>query len=216
MRAGGSLPKQFQDLCRRPMLWWSVDAFLREDPSTTVILVVNADFISLWEEMVARLPESERHAALCCSGGSTRCESVANGLRLVAEADSLVAVHDAARPMVTVDMIRRGWESARLHGATVPVVPVVDTLRHLDGAEGESHVVDRSEYVAVQTPQVFRADILRSAYSQAMQPTFTDDASVVEVYGGKVALYEGDPANIKVTNPLDFIIAAALISQKNK
>ena len=123
--------------------------------------------------------------------------------------DSLVAVHDAARPLVTVDMISRGWETAARHGGAVPCVPVTDSLRHLEG-EG-SVAVDRAEYVAVQTPQVFRAGLLADAYAKNPDAVYSDDASAFEAAGRHPVMFAGAPQNMKVTNPGDLEIAALLL-----
>lgn len=128
---------------------------------------------------------------------------------MIHDADSLVAVHDGARPLVNVSTIAEGWKVALQEGAAIPVVPVTDSLRKLtaDGSIG----VDRSEYFAVQTPQVFQTSILNESYSRCDGMVFTDDAAVVENAGKKVSLYPGSPDNIKITNPKDMAIAAVLM-----
>lgn len=211
LRAGGPLPKQFQELAGRPMLWWAMDAFRREDPATRVILVVNGDYISLWNGLYGSLPEEDKIPCRVCRGGASRPESVARGLQLIGQEASLVAVHDAARPLVSTELIARGWEAAMRSGAAVPVVAVSDSLRML--SDGGSAPVDRSRYVAVQTPQVFRSSVLLDAYSRVSDYSgFTDDASLVEAAGHKVALYDGDPVNMKITHPGDAALAAARLT----
>lgn len=208
-RLGGALPKQFREVAGRPLLWWSMKAFHEEDPQTQIILVLNASFLGLWDELVAALPEADRIPYRSVTGGTSRTGSVKNGMALVDAADSLVAIHDAARPLVTVDMISRGWEAAEKHGGAVPCVPVTDSLRHL---EGDNNVaVDRSEYVAVQTPQVFRTSLLAEAYARNPEAVYSDDASAYEAAGYRTALFEGSPKNMKVTNPGDIEIAQLLL-----
>lgn len=208
LRAGGPLPKQFQELAGRPMLWWAMDAFRREDPETRIILVVNGDYISLWNKLYGSLPEADKIPCRVCRGGASRPESVARGLQLVGQEAALVAVHDAARPLVSTELIARGWEAAMRSGAAVPVVAVADSLRMLSNAGSEP--VDRSRYVAVQTPQVFRSSVLLDAYrSVADYSGFTDDASLVEAAGHQVALFDGDPVNVKITHPGDAALAAS-------
>lgn len=203
-RMGGDVPKQFQNINGRPMLWWTLRAFHREDPATGLIVVLNPLCFDLWKELQMQIPAEERIYHLLASGGTTRTESVINGLALVADKEcALVAVHDAARPAVSAGVIGRGWETAEQYGAAVPVVPVVDSLRKLDTDDG-SHAVDRSQYVAVQTPQVFDVKLLKDSYASAPGAVHSDDATAVEFAGHKVALFPGDPANIKVTNPGDF------------
>ena len=209
-RLGGDLPKQFQTLNGRPVLWWSMKAFHDEDPSTKIILVLNGGFIGTWQDMYASLPPECQFPHTITEGGTSRTESVKNGiLSIPASDDVLIAVHDAARPLVTVDMIREGWKAAANHGAAIPAVPVTDSLRHID-ADG-SKAVDRKDYVAVQTPQVFKASILKSAYKRNPEAVFTDDASAVEAYGLEPVLFSGSPRNMKVTNPGDIQIASLFL-----
>lgn len=212
MRAGGDVPKQFQTLEGIPMLWWSVRAFHKEDENTHIRLVMNPGFFDLWDIIYRELPEEDRKipVTLVC-GGRSRLESVKNGImEIPAEEDALIAVHDAARPLVDYRMINEGWRVASEKRAAVPAVPVTDSLRRI-GADGFSEAVARKDYVAVQTPQVFRCDILKSAYALPLNDTMTDDASVVEASGVTVTLFEGNTRNIKVTNPLDMDIASLLM-----
>ncbi len=216
LRAGGDIPKQFQAICGRPMLWWSLKAFYDEDPSCRLIVVLHPGFFDDWDRLCSELMEEQiPHEVVC--GGRTRAESVANGLMAIPikENDGIVAVHDAARPLVTTGIIRRGWEKCMESGfGSVPVVPVTDSLRVCSG--GKSQAVDRSLYVCVQTPQVFPLQSLRTAYRQAdtLSVQFTDDASVVEASGFYVSLYDGSPENIKVTHPSDFTVAGLLLSER--
>lgn len=210
-RMGGGMPKQFRSLCGRPVLWWSMKAFKDEDPDTRLILVLPSDFITLWEDFYASLPDEERFSHEIAKGGSSRTESVRNGLELVSQKDSLVAVHDGARPLLSSSLISKGWQTAAEHGAAIPAVAVTDSLRHLE--DGGSRSVDRSRYVAVQTPQVFWTGLLKEAYASANGKVFTDDAAVVEQAGHKVELFEGCPENMKITNPKDMAVAAVLMKR---
>ncbi|MDE5882933.1 MAG: 2-C-methyl-D-erythritol 4-phosphate cytidylyltransferase [Muribaculaceae bacterium] len=230
-RLGGGLPKQFRELNGRPVLWWSLKAFHDEDPSTRLRVVLHPGFFEKWQKLFLSLPEEERFEHTVVAGGSSRTGSVKNGIEAIpASSEALIAVHDAARPLVSVDMIARGWEAAAKAGGAVPAVPVTDSLRHLTGtshmdwktaiAGGElykdSEAVDRSEYVAVQTPQVFRADLLKGAYALKPDAVFSDDAAAYEAAGGKPVLFEGSPLNMKVTNPGDLEIASLLLSINKK
>jgi 2-C-methyl-D-erythritol 4-phosphate cytidylyltransferase len=212
-RAGGGLPKQFRNVGGLPMLLWSMKAFKEEDSNTEIILVVNPGFFDDWDIIENQLPESERIPYTLICGGKSRWHSVANGLMsLPKDEHSLVAVHDGARPLVNVEMIRRGWKTAAQYGTAVPVVKVTDSLRKLT-TDTESESVDRSSYRAVQTPQVFNLKLLKEGYSYPESTTFTDDASVIESMGKKITLYEGDPINIKVTEAFDIQIADLLLKQ---
>lgn len=219
-RMGGGIPKQFRTLAMRPVLWWSMKAFHDEDPSTSIILVLPQDFISFWKDFFLTLPQEDRFPYEIAAGGSTRTDSVRNGLKLIdvtetqgaaedPEQKILVAVHDGARPMVTRRIISEGWAAAARNDAAIPVVAVTDSLRQKEGEE--SHSVDRNLFVAVQTPQVFDARKLTRAYDIAGEKSFTDDAAVMEAAGHKISLFDGDPSNIKVTNPKDLAIAEVLM-----
>lgn len=209
-RLGGDLPKQFQPLRGRPVLWWSLKAFHEEDPSTQIILVINKDFVKTWESLYMALLEEDKVPHRIAVGGDSRTQSVKNGLALVPCSDiTLVAVHDAARPLVTVKMISEGWKAAEERGAAIPGVPVTDSLRKL--TLGGSVAVDRKDFVAVQTPQVFKTSVLKNAYESNPEMVFTDDASAVEAAGFKPVLFEGGYHNIKVTNPGDMEIVKLLL-----
>lgn len=208
---GGGIPKQFRSLCNRPLLWWSMAAFHKENPETRIIVVLPAQFVELWKELFSKLEEEDRIPHEIAIGGATRSESVCNGLSLISDTESIVAIHDAARPLVTSEMISAGWENALNHGACVPVVPVTDSLRKIMGDNNEA--VDRSSYMAVQTPQVFKCFLLQEAYKKAKGLTFTDDATVVENTGHKIKLFNGNTNNIKVTHPADFAWVELLMKQ---
>lgn len=211
-RLGGALPKQFREVAGKPLLWWSMKAFHDEDIATRIILVLHPDFIGMWKNMFCNLSKEERIPHEIVPGGSSRTESVRHGLRLVSDSpDSFVAVHDAARPLATVEMINRGWMTAADCGGAIPVIPVTDSLRFFK--DGASKAVDRSVYVAVQTPQVFRSGLLKSAYAGNPDVVYSDDASAFEAAGMVPALFDGSPMNMKVTNPGDLEIAALLIEK---
>ena len=178
-----------------------------------LIVVLHPDYFDLWQQLFESLPEDERFSHEVVAGGKTRTESVKNGIAAIpAESDSLIAVHDAARPLVSVDMIGRGWEAAVKGGGAVPVVPVTDSLRRLD--EKGSTAVDRSGFVAVQTPQVFQSSLLKRAYEMQPDAVFSDDASAYESASGSVLMFDGETDNMKITNPGDIEIASLLLSRK--
>lgn len=211
-RLGGDLPKQFQTLEGRPVLWWSLRAFHAEDPTTKLRVVLHPGYFDKWDRLYQSLPEDERFPHEVFAGGKSRTESVKNGIKTIpASENALIAVHDAARPLVAPDMIARGWKSASVSGGAVPVIPVTDSLRHIE--DDVSKAVDRSEYVAVQTPQVFKADMLKAAYARNDNAVFSDDASAYEAAGNTPVLFQGSTMNIKVTNPGDLEIAELLLRQ---
>lgn len=214
LRAGGDLPKQFQFIWGRPLLWWSLRSFWEYDHEIGITVVVNPEYQELWEVWSARIMKEDPIPHHICVGGKERGESVYNGLKsLDVKPDEkvLVAVHDGARPVIRPELIQRGFEMAEKEGNAVPVIKMTDSLRELSepgNIEGSSKPVDRTSFVAVQTPQIFDYHRLREAYEKSEGVVFTDDASLVEkVFGDRIHLYEGDPLNIKVTNPYDFRIA---------
>lgn len=210
-RMGGGMPKQFRNLCGRPVLWWSMKAFKDEDPATHLVLVLPEEYISLWRDFYSTLPENDKFEYEVAKGGKTRGESVQNGLTLVDD-DSFVAIHDGARPLVTKDLISAGWEKVAETDAAIPVVAVTDSLRvRID--DKHSECVNREEYVAVQTPQLFKTSLIKTAYNLVGDKVFTDDAAVVENAGNKVALFPGNNNNIKITNPKDMAVAALLMGK---
>ena len=208
-RSGDSLPKQFHEIAGHPMLWWTLKAFHDEDPDTQLIVVMHADFINYWKEIAGK--DCPQHSLT--SGGVTRKDSVEAGLSIIPDdSSSLVAVHDAARPLASGRLIREGWINADTYGAAIPGIRVSDSLR--EGTCDNNRSVDRSRYFSVQTPQVFRLNLLKEAYRKALTATnltFTDDASVAEWAGNRIYIFDGDPSNIKVTYPGDFRIAEEIL-----
>lgn len=209
LRMGGDLPKQFIPVEGRPVLMRTLDTFHACDPSIQLILVLPPDHQPYWQELCREYGFRVPHRI--ADGGATRFHSVQSGLALVDEPDALVAVHDGVRPFVSHEVIGRCYAEAEAHGAVVPVVPVVETVRQLL-PEG-SRTVSRDAYRLVQTPQTFRAPLLRRAYEQPFCEAFTDDASVVEALGHAVHLVEGNRENIKLTTPFDLIVARALVRE---
>lgn len=207
LRMGGELPKQFIPVEGRPVLMRTLDAFHACDASIQLILVLPHDHQAYWHELCAQYQFAVPHRI--ADGGATRFHSVQSGLSLVDAPEALVAVHDGVRPFVSPEVIRRCYAEAEAHGAVVPVIPVVETVRQLVG-EG-SKTVARDAYRLVQTPQTFRATLLRRAYEQPYCDAFTDDASVVEALGCAVTLVDGNRENIKLTTPFDLIVAKALV-----
>ena len=207
LRMGGELPKQFIPVAGRPVLMRTLDAFHAFDSAIEIILVLPHDHQPFWQELCREYQFAVPHRI--ADGGATRFHSVQNGLALVDEPDALVAVHDGVRPFVSPEVIEACYREAEAHGAVVPVIPVVETVRHLL-PEG-SVTVPRDAYRLVQTPQTFRASLLRRAYEQPFCEAFTDDASVVEALGHAVHLVEGNRENIKLTTPYDLIVAKALV-----
>jgi len=208
LRMGGEIPKQFRLIAGRPVLMRTVEAFLAAYSDIHVVLVLPHDQQAYWAALCQDY--AFRAPMTIADGGATRFHSVQNGLALIPDEDEcIVGVHDGVRPFVSPEVIRRCYENARTQGATVPVVPVVETVRQLL-PDGSSRSVDRDEYRLVQTPQTFPLSMLRRAYAQPYVPAFTDDASVVQSLGLPVYLVEGNRQNIKLTTPEDLMLAEAI------
>lgn len=208
-RLGGSLPKQFRLLGGLPVLARTINNFAEALPGARIVVALPAAHAAFWRDLAARFDVAPHTVA---EGGAERFHSVRNALAALAPDTALIAVQDGVRPLGSGGLIRRVVEAAAAHGAAIPVVEPVDSFRETDGSS--SHPLDRRHLRIVQTPQAFRADVLRRAYETEYRPEFTDDASVVEAVGQAVALCEGERENIKITTPADLVIAEALLSAR--
>ena len=206
LRMGSDLPKQFLPVAGKPVLMHTLEVFRKYDAAIQLILVLPREQQDFWKQLCREHDFDVEHRV--ADGGETRCHSVKNGLALV-QAPGLVGVHDGVRPFVSVEVIRRCYDLAEQHKAVIPVVDVVETLRHL--TEVGSETVSRNDYKLVQTPQVFDVELLKQAYEQEFTPFFTDDASVVEAMGVPVHLAAGNRENIKITTPFDLKVGSALL-----
>ena len=209
LRMGSELPKQFLLLGGKPVLMHTIEAFYRYDADIQVVLVLPRDHQDYWKSLCSSYHFEIPHRIV--DGGETRFHSVRNGLQVIG-GTGLVGVHDGVRPFVSKEVIERCYLEAEQKQAVIPVVEVVETVRHLRG--DESSTVPRNEYRLVQTPQVFSVPLLKKAYLQPYSPSFTDDASVVESFGEKVFLTEGNRENIKITTPFDLIIGKAWVEHQ--
>ncbi len=212
--AGGSgsrmltaVPKQFALLNGRPVLMHVFDAFLAYDTNIQFVLVLAPEYTSQWRDLCSKFNFAIPHQLV--PGGNERFFSVKNGLQII-PANSLVAVHDAARPLVSTNTIQRVFDGAEATGNAIPVIPVNESVRVICGDQNKAF--DRSALRIVQTPQVFRSELLKEAYEQTFDQHFTDDASVFESAGHQINLVEGNLQNIKITYPSDLVIAQALIN----
>ncbi len=210
-RCGGSIPKQFRLLAGQPVLAHTINAFGKALPGARIVVVLPSEWRDFWHNLAARFDVAAHDVA---EGGKERFDSVKNGLAALGGGLQLIAVHDGARPLVSAEVIRRTAAAAAEHGAAIPVVEVVDSYREIT-ASG-SVAVDRQKLRIVQTPQIFRAELLHAAYRQPSDPRFTDDASVVEAAGGDVALVNGCHTNLKITTAGDFAIAEAILEAQKR
>jgi 2-C-methyl-D-erythritol 4-phosphate cytidylyltransferase len=208
-RMGSEIPKQFLEVSGVPLLIHSIQAFITAIPDMDIVVVLPGAYLETGSDLVARhLPD---HTIFFAEGGETRFHSVQRGLQLVRES-AIVFVHDAVRCLVSPDLIRRCYRQAMESGSAIPAVAVSDSIRKLDAG---GHIpVDRSALRAIQTPQTFRSEILLPAFKQSYDPSFTDEASVAERHGHRVGLIEGETSNIKVTWPVDLIVATELLKSR--
>ena len=204
-RMGADVPKQFLRLGGEYILVRTLRRFLSVAGEVVVVLPESQQ--ERWREICTECGLEGTHRTAV--GGATRFHSVRAGVAALGECD-LIAVHDGVRPLVSRAMIERGVVCAAQSGSAVPVVAAVDSFRMVQ--EGELKVVDRSLFRAIQTPQIFDAELLRRAYKCEPDERFTDDATVVEGLGVKVAFYEGERTNLKITTPDDLIVAEALVA----
>jgi len=208
LRMGSDIPKQFLPIGGKPVLMRTLERFRRYSPTLQIILVLPKAQQDYWQKLCKEYAFDIDYQL--ADGGETRFHSVQNGLAKIPDnAQGVVGVHDGVRPFPSIDVIRNCYETAREKKAVIPVIPVVETVRHLKG--DTSVTVPRNEYRLVQTPQTFDIQLLKAANRQPYNDGFTDDASVVEAYGFDITLVEGNRENIKITTPYDLKIAEVLI-----
>ena len=212
LRMGTDIPKQFLPIGGRPVLMRTLERFREYSADLQIILVLPKAQQKYWKELCQQYHFNVEY--LLADGGETRFHSVQHGLALIPDdAEGVVGVHDGVRPFPSLEVIRRCYETAREKKAVIPVIPVVETLRHLEGAANSqfSKTVPRNDYRLVQTPQTFDIQLLKAANRQPYNDGFTDDASVVEAFGFDITLVEGNRENIKITTPFDLRMAEVLL-----
>ncbi len=208
-RMQSSLPKQFMILAGEPVVARTINTFSEALPGAEIVVVLPKEHISLWKNLAARFDVAVHK---CVEGGKERFDSVKAGIAALSPEVEYVAIHDGVRALVTKRLIINAMLKIESVEAVIPVVDAVDSYRVVEGEHNE--VIPRSKLRIVQTPQLFRADILRRAYAQEYDPRFTDDATVVEGLGVKITLIEGERSNIKLTTPEDMVYAEAMIGGK--
>lgn len=209
-RMKSDIPKQFLEIGGKAIIVKTIDCFLNYNPDIRIIISVHQDFKTYLSELLQKSGLNKANIQIAL-GGDTRFASVKNGLDLVDAAESIVGIHDAARPLVSVETIKKCYEVAAEKGNAIPCVSVNESMRKVN--ETTNTFVNRSEYKIIQTPQCFLSSKIKSAFQQDYSPSFTDDATVLEAMGEKINLVEGNEENIKITAPYDLIIANALVSK---
>lgn len=210
-RMGNAIPKQFLPLAGKPVLYHTIKAFKDAFEDIKLVLVLPQDQLSYAQMVLQAFPERIDMAIV--TGGETRFHSVQNGLKAVS-GNSVIFVHDGVRPLVSAELIQRCYIQAVDKGSAIPAIAVADSMRIVEG--DNSRPVDRQNMRSIQTPQTFRADILLPAFEQGYREEFTDEATVVEVYGEDVYLVEGEKSNIKLTTPEDMLIAETILKSRMK
>lgn len=211
-RMGSEIPKQFMQIDGKAILQKTIEVFTEACPDVSVITVLPEAHMQYWRQYC--LENNFTCPQILVKGGITRFHSVRNALERVPD-NSIVAVHDGVRPLISRKLVAEMFMKAEDVPALIPVIPCVDTMKVLEMREGElltvpgAHV-DRSTLWGAQTPQVFHSEIIKEAYSQAYDTSFTDDASVVERYGKNLSYVIGERFNIKITTQDDMVLAEAI------
>ncbi len=202
-RMHSTVPKQFIEIKGKPVIIHTIEKFLEFDEHIHIIVSVHPEYMTDANFMLAEyFPEKNIHTV---PGGETRFHSVKNGLHAISNKNDIVGIHDAARPFVSLETIKRCFETAALKGNAIPVSPVNESLRMI--TNGINKAVSREDYKIVQTPQCFVVSKIKEAFDQEYSPFFTDDATVLEGMDERIYLVEGNPENIKITNPYDLKFA---------
>lgn len=203
-RMSSKVPKQFMVIAGLPVLMHTIKKFWFYENSIRIIVILPEEHIRNWKKLCREYRFNIQHEIR--KGGETRFHSVKNGLRGF-KPGFLVAIHDGVRPLVSFNTIRRCFTKAEKTGAAIPVMNICESVRYLEGQNNQT--VDRTKYRTVQTPQVFKSELLIKAFKKPYNELFTDDAVVVENIGQEISLVDGNPENIKITTRLDLIVAEA-------
>lgn len=206
---GTSLPKQFLLVNDKPVLYYTIRAFFDAYADIRIILVLPGDYIEMGREIIDAWFDPDQ--VQVTEGGDTRFQSVKNGLTLIDE-EAIIFVHDGVRCLLTPALIRRCHDQALESGTAVPAIASKDSVRVL--VEEGNEAIDRNRIRLIQTPQTFHSKILLPAFQIDYKDKFTDEATVVEAFGLKIALVEGEENNVKITHPIDLVIAADILNSR--
>ena len=206
---GTSLPKQFLLVNDKPVLYYTIRAFFDAYADIRIILVLPGDYIEMGREIIDAWFDPEQ--VQVTEGGDTRFQSVKNGLALIEE-EAIIFVHDGVRCLLTPALIHRCHDQALESGTAVPAIASKDSVRLLH--EEGNEAIDRNRIRLIQTPQTFHSKILLPAFQIDYKDKFTDEATVVEAFGLKISLVEGEENNVKITHPIDLVIAADILNSR--
>jgi len=208
-RMGMTVPKQFLELRGKPILWYTIEAFLQAFPDIEIILVLPQGHLTTGKQIISSCSTLQRISMI--AGGETRFHSVKIGLTHIQQ-HSMVFVHDGVRCLPSTELIHRCYEAAQEKGNAIPAIKAVDTIR-IETVNGNEQI-DRNKVRIIQTPQTFYSEIIKAAFEQEYQEFFTDEASVVERLGIKINLVAGESSNIKITKPMDLLVAEKILEER--
>lgn len=206
-RMKSEIPKQFLEVEKKPIIIRAINCFFKYDAQIKIIISVHKNYKTFLEHLLQQFSLQDAGIKITV-GGETRFHSVKNGLDLIDDPDSLVGIHDAARPFVSRQTIENCFQTAMKKGNAIPAIAVSESMRKI--SNNVNHSVNRNEYKIIQTPQCFLSSKIKAAFTQEYTSAFTDDATVLEAFGENINLVEGNEENIKITSPHDLIIANAL------
>ena len=202
LRMGTNLPKQFLLIHQKPILWYTLHTFLKSYKDIHIVLVLPAEYYETGRAICDEFQPA--NPIVTVVGGDTRFHSVQLGLSVIQE-QSVIFIHDAVRCLLSPSLIHLCFEETIQFGSAIPCIDSKDSVRILN--ESGSKSVRRTDVKLMQTPQTFLSEIVLPAYQAAYQEGFTDDAAVVEASNHPIHLIIGEENNIKITNPLDLILA---------
>lgn len=211
-RMKSSRPKQFLLLGGKPVIVHAIEKFLAFDKNIRVVVAVHSDYEQHMHAIFKKYFSGQRVTIV--KGGETRFHSVKNALSAISGNKGVVGIHDAARPFVSVEVIKRCYAHAHKHGNAIPAIAVNESIRHITPKGNKA--VNRTDYRIIQTPQCFQLSYIKKAFEKKYSPRFTDDATVLESIGEKIHLVEGNYENIKITNPGDMLLAKAYLKNEQR
>jgi 2-C-methyl-D-erythritol 4-phosphate cytidylyltransferase len=207
-RMQSTIPKQFIEINGKPVIIYSLEIFYQYDNFIQFIIALHPDYFSMWGKIIKKYPVFS--GIRIVPGGESRFHSVLNALKMI-DGEYIIAIHDAVRPLVSRETISRCFKTAETDGCAIPCLEISESVREITSTG--TRPVNRDKFRTIQTPQVFRSDILKTAYRQKYRNNFTDDATVVEKAGYRITLVEGNRENIKITTKEDLILAETLLGK---
>lgn len=208
-RMKSDVPKQFIPINGKAILLHTIEKFIAYNSNINIIVCCHKDYIMTAYKLMEKT--AYHNQVKIIEGGETRFHSVKNGLDTIEDLKAFVGIHDAARPLVSIETLQRCFSLTKEIGNAIPVIALSESIRQVVG--DSSVAEDRNRFRIVQTPQCFSVALIKKAFEQEYSNLFTDDATVAEKMGLKINLVEGNPENIKITHPMDLILAEALLGK---